>query len=105
MIKRLVMIAAVGGLLVGCTAADKDDTFATMCATVSAADVAFNLYAATGKVRQSVVDAERKAVAGVQAVCSGPRPQDTRTAIAAVSRALTAIATETARARQDVGKS
>lgn len=85
-----------------CTEAQKDDTFAVACAAVSAADTGFQIYAGTGKVRDSVVAAEQDAVAAAQATCDGPRPTDAKTALAAVNRALKAIANATASARTQV---
>lgn len=102
---RMITIAAALTALAACTEAQKDDTFAIACASVSAADTGFQIYAASGKVRDSVTIPERDAVAAAQAVCDGPRPADVKTALAAVNRALKAIADATAKARVQVGAS
>lgn len=97
----LLAAAALGCLVVtACTEAQKDDAFAIACTAVSTADAGFQLYASTGKVRDSIIEAERAAVVGALAVCDGPRPADVKSALAAVNRALAAIANATAQARQ-----
>lgn len=101
---RLFLLAAASLAVVACTEAQKDDGFAIACAGVSAADTGFNIYASSGKVSQSVIDVETKAVTGAQAVCSGPRPVDVAGALAAVNAALRAIANATAQARVQATK-
>lgn len=98
---RNMIVAALAAalLLTACTEGQKDDTFAIACTAVSTADVSFQLYASSGKVKPSVIEAERKAVIAAQAVCNGPRPANVRDALAAVNRALAAIAAATAQAR------
>lgn len=99
--KIMLAAAALGCLLVtACTEAQKDDTFAIACTAVSTADAGFQLYASTDKVRDSIIQAEKAAVIGAQAVCDGPRPTDVKGALAAVNKALAAIANATAQARQ-----
>lgn len=107
--KHFAKIAAFGLVAVAllaitaCTEAQKDDTFAIICGSVPVADALFQNYAGTGKVSAKVMSAEKVAVDGAQGVCDGPRPADTRTAIAAVQRALTAIANATSAARAQAG--
>jgi hypothetical protein len=99
---KLILSSILLTTVIGCTEAQKDDTFAIVCGSVPVADSAFQIYASSGKVRASVIDTERAAVASAQAICDGPRPADTRSYIAAVQRALTAIANATAQARAQV---
>jgi hypothetical protein len=96
-------LALIGALLLGLgvSACDLDDGFAIACTAVSTADAGFQIYASTGKVSLSTIKTERKAVAAAQAVCSGPRPQNVQEALAAVNRALAAIATATRKARSE----
>lgn len=97
---EVAILAVCSALAVGaCTPQQQDDSFAIACTAVPLADAGFQLYAASGKVSQSVIDIERSAVVGAQAVCNGPRPADVKSSIAAISRALSAIASATARAR------
>lgn len=98
----LVLPLALGLGLGACTTQQSDDTYAVACSAVSLADAGFQIYASTGKVSQSIMDNERLAVVGAQAICDGPRPTNTATSLAAVTRALTAIATATSKARTQV---
>lgn len=102
--RRLLIAAATALTLAGCTTAQKDDTFAIVCAGVSTADIGFQLYANSGKVSAQIVRNEARAVAAAQAVCNGPRPDNVAQALAAVQRALTSIADATKQARVQVGK-
>lgn len=99
--KRALAAAAALFLLINsaCTPKELDDAFFTACTSVPVADAGFQLYAAGGKVKADVISAEQTAVAGAQAICNGPRPQDVNAAIAAVSRAITAISKATVEAR------
>lgn len=101
--RRFLLIVPIL-FLAACTPQQQDDTYAIVCSGVSLADSAFQIYATTGKVSARVIENERKAVAAAQAVCSGPRPTDVRAALAAVQRALTAIAEATREARQQAGR-
>lgn len=100
-LRAAAMASAIA--LSACTTAEKDDSFAVACASVSVADAGFQLYAATGRVSAKTIEKERVAVAAAQAVCSGPRPADVRTSMAAVQRALTAIIEATRQARVQAG--
>lgn len=95
------MAASVALLLGACTL---EDTFANACAGVPIADAGFRIYAQHEKVSRDVKQAEKKAVAAAQAVCDGPRPKDVPSAIAAVSRAIAAIADATRKAKAQAGK-
>lgn len=77
--------------LAACTSADRDDTYAIACSSIPTADALFQVYAGTGKVSASLVADEQAAIAGAQAICSGPRPANVKSALAAVNRAATAI--------------
>lgn len=101
--RNLLLASAIAFPVLACTPQQQDDTYAIVCASVSVADSGFQIYAAGGKVSAKVMTAEHNAVVAAQAVCSGPRPADVATAIAAVQRALTAIANATAQARAQMG--
>ena len=100
--RKIMLAAAVLGcaLVAGCTEEQKDDAFAIACTAVSTADAGFQLYASTGKVRDSVIEGEKAAVVAAQAICDGPRPVDVKTALAAVNNALAAISVATSQARE-----
>lgn len=102
--RKVSIFAALSCVLAvaACTEAQKDDTFAVVCSSVSAADAGFQIYASTGRVATKVMQDEAAAVDAAQAVCSGPRPSDTRSVLVAVQRALTAIANATKSARAQV---
>lgn len=102
-IRSLLLVAGLALAVAACTDAQKDDTFAIVCGSVPVADALFQNYASTGKVSAKVMNAEKLAVDGAQGACNGPRPADTRTAVAAVQRALTAIANATNTARAQAG--
>jgi hypothetical protein len=99
--RRLLIAAALSLPLAGCGGGESpsDDPLARTCMTISTAELAFNVFASTQNVRQSTVDAVRKAVAAAQAVCNGPRPTNPQAALLAAQRALQAVADETRRAR------
>lgn len=101
--KRLLLIPALLVAVAACTPGELDDGFAIACQSVPLADAGFQLYASTGKVKASVIAIEKQAVAAAQGVCTGPRPADTKTAVAAVQRAVTAIINATAQARAQAG--
>lgn len=89
--RKTVLIGLVACGVAACTPADKDDTYAIACASIPTADALFQVYASTGKVKQSLIDAERQAIAAAQAICNGPRPTNVQQSITAVNRAATAI--------------
>jgi hypothetical protein len=104
--KRAFIAAAAACLLLGavaCTPGQINDTFTAVCTSVPVADAGFQIYASSGKVKKSVMDAERTSVAAAQAICNGARPADVNTSIAAVSRAVTAIAEATRAAKAQAG--
>lgn len=98
------VIALIAVLAFGaCTPQQQDDTYAIVCASIPVADQAFQIYAASGRVSANVIANEQLAVAAAQSVCNGPRPADTRTAVAAVQRAMSSILASTKAARTQAG--
>lgn len=109
--RKLMLVAALAlapvlggcGVTGGILPSNPDDQFALACTAINTADVGFQLYASTGRVSASVIEAEATAVAAARGICDGPRPADAKSALAAINRALAAVAAQTAAARKQAG--
>lgn len=103
---KVIGVLGISALLMGaagpvtCTSEQQDDAFDIACQSIPTADALFQVYVATGKVSDKVINDERLAVQAAQAACNGPRPKDPKTAAAYVQRIATAILNAVAAARK-----
>lgn len=97
-ISRLLPAAMLTLALGACTAAQRDQTLAIVCASVPTAELAFQQFApkASAATRNKV----RSLAAGAQAYCATGNPKDVAGAVRSVNAIITAIVAETERARR-----
>lgn len=96
-------------LAAGCTTAQIEQAnniarqaVSGFCTAYPALDIAFQSYAATGRVSVTNVARERQAVNAAAALCADP-PRDSATAMAAASRILGSLVSIKAEAQRQAG--
>ena len=87
-----IALAGCAGIPGGPPQSDAERAYATACGTLAPAHAAFLVYAAFNDVDAKAREIEATAYASASAVCEGPLPRDLTSALAAITRALAAIA-------------
>jgi len=107
--KTLAALAIAALALAGCTTADIQQAenivrqaVSGFCSTYPALDVAFQSYAATGRVSATNIARERQAVVAAAALCADP-PRDSATAMAAAGRILGSLVSIKTEAQRQAG--